>query len=454
MKRNVAHWLILFCSLSLFSLKISGQTLTAQNVSITGNTSGFYEYLPKGYDPNSSKKYPLLVFFHGVGEGGLGGTDLPRLLNTGLPALINSGRFPISFNSGGQSYSFIVIMPQFHGGGGLVSDGDPILDYALSHYKVDESRIYLTGLSIGGGNVWQYAGSSVNAAKRLAAIVPICGAQPADATSTANMAKANLPVWATNNQGDPIVAPGITLAWVNGIINSVPTDAIPPKVSIFPVNSHDAWTQTYDPNYRENGLNVYEWMLQFTRGTTQSLLPVTLGSYAVSLNGSGQAVLDWTTVTEQNSKRFVLERSTDTKTFIAIDSIRAGNQPNGQHYSIIDPHPSSGNNYYRIRQLDFDGEYKYFSILKLAVRSSAAAGLTISPNPVISNFQVEWNSPDRGRVTATLSDMQGRQIRTWQFDKRTNGLNQSLNIGNLNTGHYNLRLVGETTNAVQQIIKQ
>ena len=74
------------------------------------------------------------------------------------------------------------------------SDINTLLNYLTQNYKIDLSRIYLTGLSMGGGVVWEYAGNNAVYANRLAAIVPICGASWPDQGRAGIMAGANLPV--------------------------------------------------------------------------------------------------------------------------------------------------------------------------------------------------------------------------------------------------------------------
>jgi endoglucanase len=229
------------------------------------NSKGFYEYLPENYY-SESQSYPLLIFIHGVGELGNGGSDLYLVSQVGTPKLISQGRFPTSFSAGGQSYKFIVISPQF------VSwpsspDIQGVIDYAVRRYRVNTSKIYLTGLSMGGGASWEYAGYSSEYANRIAALVPVCGASSPDSRRAGVMAAANLPIWATHNVGDPTVPSYLTADYAN-LINSLnPNPRV--KTTIFQ-NAfwHDAWTTTYDPNYRENGMNVYEWMLQYSRGNS------------------------------------------------------------------------------------------------------------------------------------------------------------------------------------------
>ena len=288
---------VLFTFLFFFS---NAQTFTARTNTISGNCGGYYEYLPQGYSSNTGQSYPLIVAVHGIGELGNGTSDLPNLLNcwTSIPRLIANGGFPSSFNVGGQNFSFIVICPQYKAWP-YASDVNDVVNYAIQNYRVDQSRIYVTGLSMGGGAVWDFAG---NYPTKAAAVVPVCGAASSDPTRAGAIANAKLPVWATHNQNDPTVSVSNTTGWVN-LINQLGGNAM---ATIFNASGHDAWTQTYDPNFTQNanGENIYQWMLQHQKGSTSTPPPttstnqpptanaganqtITLPTNSVTLNGSG-----------------------------------------------------------------------------------------------------------------------------------------------------------------------
>jgi dienelactone hydrolase len=259
----------LFVSLFIFySLQGLAQTHTPKYVSMANFTNGYYEYLPKGYDPNGSQLYPLILFLHGGGDIGDGSAEqLPRLLKVGLTKQINNGDFPTSFTVNGKNFSFIIISPQFiqmPPTDQAVSSIESILNYVQKNYKVDPTRIYLTGLSKGGGNVFDYVGRNAANEKKIAAIVTSAEASYPDHTKARTIAASNLPVWATHNQGDQDISVNYTIDYIN-MINEAPAPNPPAKKTIFPGSGHDAWTQTYWQEWRENGLNIYEWMLQYQR---------------------------------------------------------------------------------------------------------------------------------------------------------------------------------------------
>ena len=288
--------------------KAHSQVQTAHvSTYMTNNVNGWYEYLPKGYD-DDNQNYPLIIFVHGIGELGYGDAgSLPLVLRNGTPKLINAGKFPTSFKVNGETFKFIILSPQFISWP-KPADIQDVMDYALKHYRVNTSRIYLTGLSMGGGPVWDYSGLSIENANKLAAIVPVCGVSGPVDERISVLVNSHLPIWATHNLGDDAVPVSNTIGYLDkiGALNAVlfPQYILNPiaKKTIFPVNGHDAWSTTYDPNFRENNMNIYEWMLQFQRGDAAPSPPqknqapsanaggnqsVTLPVNSVTLSGSG-----------------------------------------------------------------------------------------------------------------------------------------------------------------------
>lgn len=248
-----------------FFIQVFAQVQTPRYLSMITNSNAFYEYLPQGYQSESTR-YPLLIFVHGIGELGHGTTtSLPTVLLNGPPRVIKDGKFPNSFKVRGDEFKFIVISPQFLSWP-TPTDIKEVIDYAISHYRVDVNRIYLTGLSMGGGTIWEYASLSVAYASRIAGLVPVCGVAPSNQQKGQNIASANLPVWATHNDGDKTVEVINTHNFIHYINSSNPPPNPLAKKTIFNDDSHDAWSKTYNPDFKENGLNVYEWMLLYQRG--------------------------------------------------------------------------------------------------------------------------------------------------------------------------------------------
>lgn len=255
-------------------IPVSPPTLTAKPVAISAHSKGYYEYLPEGYltDPANSK-YPLMIFFHGGSETGSDSSSLSKLLHNGPLKLAKEGSLPKSFTVNGHTFKFIIIAPQYTSSGNTYpNEIDALIEYAKQKYKVDDSRIYLTGLSYGGGLCWSYVGTSINYAKKIAAMVPIAayiheGREEfkVDAIRARNIATSNLPIWSTHNRGDRTCP----LSWVTNayaVLNKIDLLQNPLfKLTVFESDMHGGWNQTYNPSFRENDLNIYEWMLQYHR---------------------------------------------------------------------------------------------------------------------------------------------------------------------------------------------
>ncbi|MBL7697436.1 MAG: hypothetical protein JNK79_04740 [Chitinophagaceae bacterium] len=236
---------------------------TPKQVAINSNVSGYYETLPARYSL-TTKKYPLIVFIHGIGELG---TGLSRLNCCGLPYHINRKEFPAKFLVGGKYYSYIVISPQFRARptGAQVQS---VIDYAKSHYRVDAAKIYVGGLSMGGGSTWDW---SVGYGQNAAAIVPVCAGTKPTTTLAASVATKNLPIWSLNSSSDAVVPVQWGKDWINWIDARNTTYASKTKLTIWDGLSHNGtWGKAWNPVTKVDGYNVYEWMLLYSRGTSTS----------------------------------------------------------------------------------------------------------------------------------------------------------------------------------------
>ena len=135
-------------------------------------------FLPEEYDAN--KEYPLILFLHGAGERGDDGVK-PTLAGIGP---IIAGR--------PREFPFIVVFPQakrtWASDSPDAKEAFAALDQVLANHKVDRSRIYLTGLSMGGFGSWQNAAAHPDL---FAAVVPVCGFNNIDVVSKVK----HLPIW-------------------------------------------------------------------------------------------------------------------------------------------------------------------------------------------------------------------------------------------------------------------
>ena len=227
---------------------------------VDANIGGYLEALPAHYADHTGMHYSLIIFLHGQGEIGDGSqSSLPIVADNSIPHLIATQQFPANFSVGGGTYQFIVLSPQFKSWP-QTADINDMFNYAIKKYRIDTTRLYLCGLSMGGGGVEDYAWSS---GKRISALVSFSGASYPTTYKGQCIAQDTIGFWAFHNNDDGTVPPFYSIDYVQYINNYNPHRKA--KLTLWPSGGHDSWTKGSDPNYRENGKNIYEYMLSYRK---------------------------------------------------------------------------------------------------------------------------------------------------------------------------------------------
>ena len=227
---------------------------------VNGNCNGFLQSVPARYSL-TTKAYPLIVFLHGVGE--LGNGTVTRVNCCGLPSVLNKRQFPPNFNVNGVNHSFIVMSPQFKSPASG-ADVQSVIAYAQKRFRIDASRIYVTGMSLGGTSAWSYA---TTYGQTAAAIVPVVGGLWPNATTAKTLASKNTPVWGIASWGDAVVSASLTVNWINQIKSFNPGMSSAYKLTVYSNLSHNSsWATAYLPTSKVDGRSIYQWMLLWRRG--------------------------------------------------------------------------------------------------------------------------------------------------------------------------------------------
>lgn len=240
---------------------------------------GFLEYLPPDYNVDTNKKFPTIVFLHGVGEKGNGTTDLYKVAANGPPRLIKDGKWPVKSPKTGlyPAENFIVISIQSNDGYPLPDNLHTFIKWVKANYRADPDRTYLCGLSAGGVSTWRYLDKHSD---EVAAIIPVCG--NGNISGSDECAYKHVPIWAFHGDKDPSVNWGGSTNPVRLVNLCVPKPNPLAKVTIYPGAGHDVWTRTYslsgmsentDPKYNPFDISIYDWLLQFRRGSVPSVNP-------------------------------------------------------------------------------------------------------------------------------------------------------------------------------------
>ncbi len=261
-----------------------------QTAQRTTSGVGYLEYLPADH-ATSGKRYPLLVYLHGAGDKGNGTTDIWRVARMG-PALQVQNGHRMNFMVNGQEETFIVVSPQLTTS---LADFNSLLGPFVSQMFtkhaniIDRSRVYLTGISMGGAGTW--VGAATNPSW-YAAVAPVCGATWPGSTQTCQIAAGNVPVWAHHGIADNIIQIIHSREWVR-LINgcaSAPNPAA--QIREYPGLPHDISIPAYATDNAINPVNLYQWLLRFRKpsvvnwnGSAWSPLPPTAADNVV-LNGN------------------------------------------------------------------------------------------------------------------------------------------------------------------------
>ena len=198
----------------------------------------YYLYFPEEYDVREDKKFPLLLFLHGGGESG---GELEEVKTNGPPKLIAEGkRFP-----------FLILAPQhphpkkWWDTKALVR----LLDAIVAENRVDKNRIYLTGLSRGGGAAWELA---VQYPEKFAAMAVVCGMTPVPYASWIDK---NMPIWVFHGTEDK----SIPISESEEMVKKLKSMGHDIQFTKYEGVGHNSWEKAYTTD------ELYEWFIKQKR---------------------------------------------------------------------------------------------------------------------------------------------------------------------------------------------
>lgn len=177
-----------------------------------------------------------------------------------------------------------------------------------------------------------------------------------------------------------------------------------------------------------------------------SALPVTIRDFSVESKG-GKNFLFWSTVTEQNTKRFEVLHSTDGLKFKTIGEISSkafnGTSDKQLSYNFIDNNAVNGNNYYKLKQVSSDDEVAYSNIIAVKVDKAVGVKAEIYPNPIKGGqLKIRLNSSEvSGNVSVVVTDISGNTVLQKKITISSEEL--SLNISSLPKGNYFIKAVSD-----------
>ena len=237
--------IILFANIVEPFEKLNQTKMTMENYStsddeITTHLSLSYNlsyrtYFPENYDERNTK-LPIVFFLHGVGERG---ENLDLVETHGIPKLIKNGK----------KFPFITVAPQcpfnqWWSRSEMIKSLINLVEKVVQKYDVDDSRVYITGLSMGGFGTIALANERPDL---FAAALPVCGG--ADFSDYSNLKR--LPIWFFHGSEDD----EHPASYSEKIYNALKDQNKDVKLTIYDGVGHNSWDLTYDNQ------EIYDWLL-------------------------------------------------------------------------------------------------------------------------------------------------------------------------------------------------
>ncbi|MBS1494639.1 MAG: T9SS type A sorting domain-containing protein [Bacteroidetes bacterium] len=204
--------------------------------------------------------------------------------------------------------------------------------------------------------------------------------------------------------------------------------------------------------YYRNGTSFSDFGVA---GNVENLLPVELSSFTSSINGSN-VNLSWATNSEQNNSGFDIERKSDALVWKKIGNIVGhGNTNTPSNYSFTDVNNTSGKYNYRLKQIDFNGNFHYYDLASEVI-IGAPKKFVLSqnfPNPFNPTTKINYELPVTNFVSLKIFDMNGREVDQLVNEVQQAGYyNVNFNAAGLPSGTYFYKLTTDKFSDVKKMV--
>ncbi|MBK8551010.1 MAG: T9SS type A sorting domain-containing protein [Ignavibacteria bacterium] len=189
------------------------------------------------------------------------------------------------------------------------------------------------------------------------------------------------------------------------------------------------------------------------------VLPIELTSF-ISLVNTNNITLNWSTATETNNSGFEIERSNvrgqTSNEWIKVGNVTGkGTSTVGHSYTFTDKNLSSGNYNYRLKQIDFNGNFEYFN-LSNEVNVGVPANFELSqnyPNPFNPTTKIKYQLPNDGSVNISVFDNAGKEVATLVNEFKSAGYYAiNFNAASLSSGVYFYKISSGNFSSVKKMM--
>ena len=166
-------------------------------------------------------------------------------------------------------------------------------------------------------------------------------------------------------------------------------------------------------------------------------LPINLISFDAEKQNRADLII-WRTSNEINTDYFIVEHSTNTKTFTSIGQLKSNSINGNGSYKLLNERPASGHNYYRLAQVDIDGRTTYSNVIDL-IRNDIT-NVSICPNPASNSVTVSLSNIKKGIITVKLQDITGRTLKEIQTNTSSDTFSVQLDLSSISRGSYRVEV--------------
>ncbi|RYY41449.1 MAG: T9SS type A sorting domain-containing protein [Chitinophagaceae bacterium] len=411
---------------------------------------------------STGNELPATDIVRNVLIGGGGTTQLQRSLNINGQLILNSGFLDIgAFN--------LSIKPDSSSGGN-----------ATSYVRTSGTGVYVVKNVPAGGAMFPVGNSTYNPLMIANPVALDWSVRVEDAISNvtpeygANVAKAVSRQWdITPSQNSPAPGGGATITFVydgtsdvGGSFNNSANMQLWHYYQGFWAKRGGAVTPGDVDGMKAVTVSGLTYFSPYALSNFDAPLPVTLLSFTGKRNGTVNE-LKWKTASESNSRGFAVERSSDGVTFAQVTFVpsraNGGNSTSDISYAYSDASAGSAGQgaankwYYRLKQVDLDGQYKYSAVVLLKGDKSGFITVEgIYPNPVKATASIRIQAGSTGgNIVLQLTDMQGRIVRTKTINTEAGAATTiQMDLGGLAAGQYHLKAIaGEEVSETVTVIK-
>ncbi|MDO8548776.1 MAG: T9SS type A sorting domain-containing protein [Ignavibacteria bacterium] len=229
-------------------------------------------------------------------------------------------------------------------------------------------------------------------------------------------------------------------------------------INVFDPDNYSSGSQ--DP-WGPNGNYYKQWWGSEWGGIYRELIMsnVTVPVELTSFTGSyvGQAVkLNWTTATEVNNNGFEIQRSSEGGNFVTVGFVQGkGTSTEATNYSFVDKNISSRTEYsYRLKQIDFDGNYSFSDIINLGASLPVSLVLNQNyPNPFNPVTNISFALPSKSNVSLEIYNLVGQKVMTLvQGNLEKGPYSYTVDASNLSSGIYIYSLSATGDNGIASVI--